>query len=185
LPKYSIAFFLGCAALISTNAFAQTPPDDLKVTAADLVFEASEKHTEEFHKYFYFHKEGVSFETARNEIGECHVYQDGPVGGEGEVVAIVPRFVSLSENQSYKPYVYNDQGGGVVGAIIGGMIAGPILQKNRAQRYRKCMEYKGYDRYGISKDLWKTFSKGVPGDDLIMQASIASGPKPKTEKILP
>ena len=155
------------------------------MTAEDLVFEASEKHTEEFHKYFYFHKAGLSHQQALTEIGECHVYQDGPVGSEGEVVNIVPRFVSLSESQSYKPYVYNDQGGGVVGAVIGSMIAGPILQKNRAQRYRKCMEYKGYDRYGISKDLWKTFNTGIAGDDLKMQASIASGPKPKTEKILP
>jgi len=179
----SIALMLSLGT--SSIAAAQSSVDSTKLTAADLVFEADEKHTEEFHKYFFFHKEGVSYDQALNDIGACNVYQKGAVGSEGEIVPIVPRFGSLSETSSYKPYVYNENSGGLVGAVIGDIVGGPILQKNRAQRYRKCMEYSGYDRYGISKDKWKRLQKSTPNDYVKVNASVASGPKPKTEKLLP
>jgi len=185
LKKSQILMTMVLTAAFPLMATAQTPPDPLKMTAADLTFEADEKHTKEFHKYFYFHKDGLGYDQALNEIGECNVYQEGPIAGGNEAVPIVPRFVSLSESQSYVPYVYNDMGGGVVGAIIGDMMAAPILQKNKAQRFRKCMEYKGYDRYGVSKDVWKTFTRVDPDDYVEIMASIASGPKPTAEKILP
>lgn len=174
-----------CAGVQAQAQDEEAQPVALNMTAVDLVFEADPKHTEEFHKYFFFHKDGVSFDQARDEIGECNVYQTGPAGAEGETFLIVPRFVSLSETQSYKPYVYNSNDGGVVGAIIGDIISASILKKNKAQRWRRCMEFKGYDRYGLSKDLWKTISK--VGDDQYIQihANIASGPKPQAEKLLP
>lgn len=170
---------------LSSQVSAQSSENVTNLTAADLIFEADEKHTKEFHKYFFFHKQGVSFDQALNDFGECNVYQDGPAGSEDMIINIMPRFVSLSEKESYKPYVYNQNDGGVVGAIIGDIVGAPILQKNRAQRLRKCMEYKSYDRYGISKDKWKLIHKSATNNYVEISASIASGPSPKTEKLLP
>jgi len=181
--QMSIALMLSLGA--SSLAAAQSSVDSTKLTAADLVFEADEKHTKEFHKYFFFHKDGVSYDQALNDFGECDVYQRGPIGSTEVTFTILPRFVSLSENQSYKPYVYNPNDGGVVGAIVGDIVNAPILQKNEAQRLRKCMEYKSYDRYGISKERWKLIHKAKPPNYVKISASIASGPKPTTEKILP
>ncbi len=168
-----------------SGVYAQTPPEPAPMTAADLEFEPDEKHTEEFHKYFFFHKTGVSLDQALNDIGECYVYRKGPIGKEGQVMNIVPRFVSLSENQSYKPYVYNPNDGGAVGAIIGDIVGASILKKAKAQRLRKCMEYKSYDRYGLSKELWKKISDVSQDDYVKINAHIASGPQPTTKKLLP
>ncbi len=182
------AIFITIAALglgQTSTAFAQDVDDVLKWTAQDLVFEADPSHTEEFHKYHFFHKSGVSYDQAVLDFGECNVFRKGPVGKEGETFHVVPQFVSLSETQSYRPYVYNPNSGGVVGAVIGEIVGAPIIQKAKAQRMRKCMEYKGYDRYGLSKKLWKRIMKVEDADLVRINASIASGPKPKTEKLLP
>ncbi len=168
-----------------STALAQDADDVPKWTAEDLVFEASPEHTEEFHKYHFFHKEGVSYDQALLDIGECNTFRKGPIGKEGETFHIVPQFVSLSETRSYKPYVYNPNSGGVVGAVIGEIVGAPIVLKAKAQRMRKCMQYKGYDRYGLSKKLWKKIMKVEDADLVKINARIASGPKPKTERLLP
>lgn len=175
---------LGLSAL-ATAQDDKDADDVLTWTAENLVFEASEEHTEEFHKYHFFHKPGVSYDQALEDFGECSVFRKGPIGKEGEVFNITPNFVSLSETQSYKPYVYNPNSGGVVGAVIGEIVGAPLVQKAKAQRLRICMEFKGYDRYGLSKKLWKTIMKVEDADFVKINAHIASGPKPKTEKLLP
>lgn len=166
---------------LTPHAMAQDAADNMP--PPDLSFEITEKDSEEFHKYFYFHKEGVSYETAFEEISECNIYQKGPIGSEGDFIVIMPTFVSLGENQTYVPWVPNEAG--LVGVIMSDIFSGPLVLKNRGQRMRKCMEYKGYDRYGLSKDLWKTVNKISPDEYVKVHAKIASGPKPTNEKILP
>ena len=59
---------------------------------------------------------------------------------------------------------------------------------------RNCMYYKGYDRYGLEKDLWQEFNfeEGNSREEaesraqkLMMQARVASGPKPEQEALQP
>lgn len=166
---------------LAPNVFAQDTPSETQ--PPDLAFEITEKDSEEFHKYFYFHKDGISYEDAYMDIDECNIYQNGPIGTEGDFVIIMPTFVSLGETQTYLPWVPNETG--VVGVIMADIFAGPLVLKNRGQRMRKCMEYKGYDRYGLSKDLWKTVNRISPDEYVKVHAKIASGPKPQNEKILP
>ena len=168
---------------LTGTALAQTPLNLETVSAADLNFEIEEKHSEEFHKYFYFHRSGVSFEAAKAEIGECYEYRNGPAGMEGQFINIVPTFVSLSEKQVNVPYVQNEAG--LVGMVIGDIVSASLVLKNQGQRMRKCMEYKGYDRYGLSKDLWKQITNIDAATYIDVHARIASGPAPSAEKILP
>lgn len=169
--------------------FAQSTEESTKLTAQDLIFEADKKHTEEFHKYFFFHKQGVTYDQALDDFAECNIYQNGPVGSEGDTVIFTPSFVSLSESQSYTPRLKEQKNNGIIGdaivSLVGDITAAPILLKYRSQRLRKCMEYKNYDRYGLSKDKWRLIHQSKTGNFVKISASIASGPAPKTEKILP
>ena len=57
---------------------------------------------------------------------------------------------------------------------------------------RRCMGYKGYERYGLNKDLWQEFNfeEGFSGEEeskrqamLAQQAKVASGPKPEAKEL--
>jgi hypothetical protein len=57
------------------------------------------------------------------------------------------------------------------------------IRKARRTNMRRCMNYKGYDRYGANKDVWQRFNfeeglKSVHEDDrqrmLAQQAKVAS-----------
>ena len=57
---------------------------------------------------------------------------------------------------------------------------------------RNCMGWKGYQRYGLSKDLWDNFhfeeGNGRKKEEvrlvaLTQQAMVASGPKPATKEL--
>ena len=59
---------------------------------------------------------------------------------------------------------------------------------------RNCMFFKGYDRYGLEKDLWQAFhfEEGLSRENaedraaaLMKQARVASGPKPALEVLEP
>jgi hypothetical protein len=59
---------------------------------------------------------------------------------------------------------------------------------------RNCMYYKGYDRYGLEKELWQKFhfEEGLSRENakdreaaLLKQARVASGPKPQLEVLEP
>ena len=67
-------------------------------------------------------------------------------------------------------------------------------RKQRRINMRNCMYYKGYDRYGLEKDLWQEFNfeEGNSREEaesraqkLMMQARVASGPKPEQEALQP
>ena len=82
--------------------------------------------------------------------------------------------------------------GGVLGGAIGSALADAIYgsaeeRRKRRVNMRRCMNFKGYARYGLSKDLWNEFNfeegnRTVPEQErqgmLAQQAKVASGPKP-------
>ena len=88
---------------------------------------------------------------------------------------------------------------GALGGAIGGLMADAIFgsgerRKQRRINMRNCMFYKGYDRYGLEKDLWQEFNfeEGLSQTEeterenkLLMQARVASGPKPAQGKVEP
>ncbi|MBQ0772939.1 MAG: hypothetical protein KBT59_13905, partial [Sphingomonadales bacterium] len=88
---------------------------------------------------------------------------------------------------------------GGIGGAIGNLMADAIFgsaerRKVRRINMRRCMAFKGYDRYGLEKDLWQAFhfeeGFGSVDDDkrreyLLKQAKVASGTKPEQEVLQP
>lgn len=168
------------ASLSAEEVIAFTP-DPAAVPYPELAFEPTEKIIGTYDKYFYFHKDGVSFEDALFDIRDCDSLARG-----------------LNSGMGYQD-VYSPYGGlaGAAGGVIGNAIAAAIFgsaEKRRIRRVnlRRCMNFKGYDRYGLEKDLWQKFNfeEGFSGEAehirqgaIIQQAKVASGPKPTTEEL--
>lgn len=163
-----------------------TPDEVSAVTMPDLAFEQTQADIDTYDKYFFFHRENTDFDTAYNDISECDAVSSG--------------FNYYAGGDSYMSSYYASQYGlaGVAGSAIGSAIADAIFgsaERRRARRInmRNCMGFKGYDRYGMEKERWQSFhfeeGFGRMGDEkreghLMMQARVASGPKPSGE-VLP
>lgn len=116
------------------------------VTAAD---EAN------FDKYYYFHRAGTDVSTAYGDISECDGYARG---------------LATSIQYTQAPYPYTYTMAGAIGGAIGNAMVAAIFgsaEKRRMRRVnmRACMGFKGYQRYGLPKDLWEKFNfeEGLDG----------------------
>jgi len=128
-------------------ADAAAIPDPAKLALPDLSSPTTAEDEGAFDKYFYFHRADTSFEQALADIRECDGYARG-----------------LSSPYGYQdvPYPYAGTlagaAGGAIGNIMVAMIFGSAeLRKARRTNMRRCMNYKGYDRYGLNKDVWQQF----------------------------
>jgi hypothetical protein len=102
-------------------------------------------------------------------------------------------------NQAVTQYGLAGGVGGALGAAIGFAIEDAVFgsaerRKARRLNMRTCMHFKAYDRYGLPKDLWQAFNfeegngraeADVRTRDLMMQALVASGPRPQQEVLAP
>lgn len=160
--------------------------DPATIIAPDTRFTPTADDVGSYWKYFFFHKEGVSFDRALTDIAECDRYSNGPNGEGQDIFPLLPKFVALGEGKARVRD--NSTAGwqyGLVGALIDSAISGPMLRKLRMASTRKCMEFKGYVRYGASKALWEELNGGDPGKSALVRAKIASGPAPTAERQLP
>ncbi len=142
----------------------------------------------DFDKYFFFHREGTDFSHAYADITEC----DSLASGINFYMGADSAAISSAMSQ------YGMLAGGIGGAI-GGLMADAIFgsaERRRIKRVnlRNCMFYKGYDRYGLEKELWQAFhfEEGLSRENakdreaaLLKQARVASGPKPQFEVLEP
>lgn len=142
----------------------------------------------DFDKYFFFHREGTDFSQAYADITECDSLASGIIFYMGASDAAIASAMSQ----------YGALAGGIGGAI-GGLMADAIFgsaERRRIKRInlRNCMYFKGYDRYGLEKDLWQAFhfEEGLSRENakdreaaLLKQARVASGPKPQFEVLEP
>ena len=104
----------------------------------DLVFTPTAGIEADYDKYFYFFRADTHFSTALADIRQC----DGFARGLLNMFA---------------------QNGTVVGKGVGGAFAAAVLgpgeiHKVRRANMRRCMHYKGYQRFGLKKDLWLAFN---------------------------
>lgn len=153
-----------------------------------LQFDMAEANVDDFEKYFYFHRPETDFATAYYDITECDALASGISFYAG------PTAGDMAANMLQ----YGVLAGGIGGAI-GGLMADAIFgsgerRKQRRVNMRNCMFYKGYDRYGLEKDLWQEFNfeEGNSQTEaterenkLLMQARVASGPKPEQGRVEP
>lgn len=188
---HCVAACLAALALLPSQAAAQkvmsrdlqvieVDPDELETPA--LSFTETPDDQQGYDKYFYFVREGTIFAEAYQDIRECDALARGMsfYAGGGQV-----------------PYPYAGTMAGAVGGAIGSALADAIFgsaerRKMRRTNLRTCMGYKGYSRYGLSKDLWQKFNfeegnRTVPEEErqtyLQLQAKAAISGKPHTQEL--
>ncbi len=143
--------------------------DGSAIPMPELAFTPDEEMQRNYFKYFYFHRAETDFDTAYADIRECDDYTR-----------------DLAARVAY------NGGGGMVGGLFGSVLANAIhgSAERRMQRriiMRTCMGFKGYATFGLRKDLWEAFNfdegNSSPPEArrqelLMMQARVASGPRP-------
>ena len=189
LPQ-SLKIGLALAVLAaSLSASAQTTPDPMtavpdpaSVVMPDLAFTATAEDKGTFDKYYYFHRADTRFTEALADLRECDGYASG-----------------LTSGYRYQdaPYPYSGTMAGAAGGIIANALMASIFipaEKRRVRRInmRRCMGYKEYARFGLSKDLWQKFNfeEGFSGEAeerrqamIAQQAKVASSSVPSTRAL--
>lgn len=144
-----------------------------QVAMPELAFTPTPENIENYDKYYVFHRDGADLASAYADIRECDGYASGLRSGIGYMQPAYPYAGTMA---------------GAVGGAVGNALAAAIFgsaEKRRLRRVnmRTCMNFKGYARYGISKDRWKAFNfeegfSGVPQEErerlLRQQAMVAS-----------
>lgn len=152
-------------------------PDVGSVAMPKLDFAATAQDQADFDKYYYFHRAGTPFEAALSDLRECDGMARGLDSGFG---------------YAQPGYPYAGTMAGAAGGVIANLMIAAIFgsaEKRRIRRVnmRRCMHYKGYDRFGLQKGLWEEFNfeEGLSGLSeakrqgyLAQQAKVASGPRP-------
>lgn len=170
------------AAAMTASEAMKYVPDSASVAMPDLAFAETPQDAADFDKYYYFNRAGTSFAEALADLRDCDELARGLASG-------------------YKwqdtPYPYTGTMAGAVGGAIGNAFAEAIVgsANRRALRrtnMRRCMHYKGYSRYGVTKELWVRFNfeEGFSSVEeirrqgmLAMQAKVASGPAPASREL--
>lgn len=152
-------------------------PDPASVVMPELAFTATPDDEGTYGKYYYFHRGATSFTDALSDLRECDGFASG---------------LTATYRYQEAPYPYSGTMAGAAGGIIANAMMAAIFmpaEKRRVRRVnmRRCMGYKGYDRFGLSKDLWQKFNfeEGFSGEAedrrqamIAQQAKVASGPAP-------
>lgn len=161
-------------------------PDPATLKRPVLDFKPTPEIEADYDKYFYFHRDGTSFPEAFDDVREC----DALASGSNIYMGADSAAMGAAMAQ------YGVLAGGVGGAL-GGLMADAIFgsaarRQQRRVNLRNCMGFKGYQRFGLSGDLWKEFNfeeghgrkkEGERNEALELQALVASGPKPTTREL--
>ena len=104
---------------------------------------------DDYDKYYYFHRNETGFKEALADLRDC----DGLARGLSRPYS----------NYTPVPYPYQGTMAGAIGGAIGNMLAVAIfgsaqVRALRRVNMRRCMSFKGYQRYGLAKDIWKEFN---------------------------
>ena len=175
---FAIAVFCIAANAAGTNA-VPPPVDPAKVTVPPLVFTPKPRDGGNEWRYHVFQKDGVSFEIALADLRQCTAYTNGlvaqapipafvPFGASGFAVA-GPRFANM----------------GLVGNLVIDAFMSGMQSEMESYNLRRCMTYKGYRRYGVTRKLWSELTKGSSEEVTVRMALIASGAKPQAEALEP
>lgn len=182
------------AAAAQTVIMPLERPDPASITVPDMAsFKPTPSDIRRFDDYFYFHKEGVSYERAFAELDQCRGYSM-----VAQVGAIPPTIVPVGgplvqdapkRGMFDPPYSNNLTFGSPLGSTIGyalvGMIVANYMEELALATNRRCMYWKGYSRYGTSRALWKAIDTGSDTEKLARRALLASGPRPAAVALEP
>ena len=165
----------------------QALPDPATVTVPDVSPSPDPKVRSEGYKFYYFNNPAVSFAEAYRDLAECraHLIVAGP--------AQVPGFIPWDEAHRREtrqgtiflmgPSVVQMVTGVVVFSAMAAIILPKMERGARSNKMRRCMGTRGYDRYAIPEKAWDTLNDGDEQQLLLMQAKLASAPRPQDEAV--
>lgn len=168
---------LWASVLLTTPAAAQEIPDPASVAPPDLSSAADPAVAKDGWKHFFFWKPGMTYRQAYLDFADC--YRFLPVGG---ALGILPIFAPWREAPKTAPFVPTPQFG-LVGALIGSMVAGPIERRSRQSRLRRCLEPRGYVRFALSQDAWEALVGDFSPASIAIQAKAATAPRPNGQEV--
>lgn len=162
------------AALAAAPANAQTvPADPAGIAVPDLSGSDAPAVVENGWKYFFYHRENTSFAEAYGDIADCYRF----LAPAGWANVAIPRFIPWVERvPGERAATGYFEHSGLVGLVIGGMIEGTLTRRDRQAKMRRCMEPRGYTRYGVAEEIWENVAELPPEQGIAVQAKIASGP---------
>ena len=158
------------------------------VAMPELAYDTTTVAEDDYEKYFYFHRSETDFETAFADVTECDAISSGSSIYMGVDAG------QMGANMAQYGLLAGAVGGAVASLMADAIFGSAERRKQRRLNVRNCMHFKGYDRYGLAKDLWQEFhfEEGLSKTDteereekLMMQARVASGPAPTTERLNP
>lgn len=153
-----------------------TIPDPASISVPDVTPSSDPKIKSDGYKFYYFHRSGTSFDDAYRDLTECrgHLVTGG--------AAAVPGFIPWDEAhqrkipQRIQPY-------GLVGGALAAIILPKMERGARSNKMRRCMGTRGYARYAITEESWNRLNEGDERQLILMQAKLASGPKPVDQEV--
>ena len=117
-----------------------------------VAFEADDEDIRNFDKYFFFHRPDTSFSEAYADVTECDALGSGISIYRGADPAAVG---AASAQYGLLPGAI---GGAIAGVFIDAVFGSAERRKLQRENIRMCMSFKGYDRYGLRKNLWEEFN---------------------------
>lgn len=179
------ALFVPAAAQAQTTPAAL--PDPATIAVPDVTPSANPQVRKDGYKFYYFHNPEVSFAEAWQDLKDCRGYlvTAGP--------APVPGFIPWDEAHRRETRAGSPMAFGVtplesiVSVGVTSAMAAIILPKmergQRSNKMRRCMGTRGYVRYAIPEAAFDKLNDGQEDALLLMQAKLASGPKPQDQVV--
>lgn len=157
-------------------------PDPATVILPDMTFKATPSDVRRFEDYYYFHKPGVSYERAFADLEQCRVY-----AAMAQMIPLMPTILPIGDVpvQTDGPRFGMPSQFGYLGGVLANSLIAAGAEENSIATNRRCMIYKGYHRYGTSRDLFKKIDSGGDAEKQARKALIASGAQPAIGRIDP
>ena len=130
-------------------------------------------------KHFYFYRPDTSYEQAYADFADCYRFLPVPYA-----TGAIPMFVPW-EAQTGAAIVKPSGPGpyGLVGDVIGAMVAGPIIRRQFQSRMRRCMEPRGYQRYPADEATWEKIIDNYSARSIAVQAKLVAQGQPDAEPL--
>lgn len=185
-PLMLLVSQIGAAQATKVADTADDLPDPVQLTLPALDFVATPLIEADYDKFFYFHRADTSFAEAYADIRECDAL------ASGSSIYVGADSAAISGAMAQYGVLAGGVGGAIGSALADAIFGSAARREQRRVNLRNCMGFKGYQRFGLSADLWKEFNfeeglgrkkEGVRDDALALQALVASGPQPNTKEL--
>lgn len=156
--------------------------DVAAITMPALAFKPDPKFEKDFDKYYYFHRADTDFKTALSDLRDCDNLSRG----------LASPFGNMETPYPYAGTLAGAAGGAIANLMVAAIFGSAQVRATRRVNMRRCMNFKGYERHGLPKDMWQEFNfeegfssleEGKRQAFLKQQAKVASGEKPRTEAL--